>query len=148
MIDKVTPYPIPTVCDYCGSPVIFTSNAVIYGKEYGNGKCYKCTRCDAFVGIHTGTEIPLGRLANKKLRELKKKCHALFDPVWKNSKNITRDSAYSRLADKLKIPVGICHFGWFNGDMLLRCIDIMSDKKWFFRRPKKNNNKTRSKIYE
>ena len=141
MIDKITPYLIPVECDYCGSPVIFTSNSVIYGKEYGNGKCYKCTKCDAFVGTHTGTEIPLGRLANKKLRELKKKCHALFDPVWKNSKNITRDRAYGRLADKLKIPVSTCHFGWFDEELLLRCIDIMSDKKWFFRRPKQNNHK-------
>jgi len=29
----------PTVCDYCGSPVVFGSNAEIYGKEYGNGLC-------------------------------------------------------------------------------------------------------------
>lgn len=28
----------PKVCRYCGSPVVFTSNAEIYGKEYGNGK--------------------------------------------------------------------------------------------------------------
>ena len=32
----------PTVCRYCGNPVVFTSNAEIYGKEYGNGKCFLC----------------------------------------------------------------------------------------------------------
>lgn len=27
----------PTICRYCGSPVVYTSNAEIYGKEYGTG---------------------------------------------------------------------------------------------------------------
>ncbi|MFB5268120.1 zinc-finger-containing protein [Paenibacillus enshidis] len=42
----------------------------------------------AYVGVHDGTDIPLGRLANRELRELKKQCHALFDPVWKNKKRL------------------------------------------------------------
>lgn len=125
-------YPIPTVCDYCGAEVEFTSNAKIYGREYGNGKCYKCTRCDAYVGVHTGTQTPLGRLANKELRDLKKQCHALFDPAWKgNSKKLNRDKAYSRLATLLDIPLRECHFGWFDKDMLLKCLDIMRNPDWF-----------------
>lgn len=40
----------PTICRYCGSPVVFTSNAEIYGREYGDGKCYLCRNCKAFVG--------------------------------------------------------------------------------------------------
>ena len=54
----------PTVCRYCGSPVVFTSNAEIYGKEYGNGKCFLCRNCKAYVGVHTETLTPLGTLAN------------------------------------------------------------------------------------
>ena len=69
-------YPVPIICPYCSSPVIFTSNADIYGKEYGNGKCYKCISCDAYVGVHTGTREPLGRLANKLLRE-SSKCNVM-----------------------------------------------------------------------
>ncbi len=53
----------PKVCRYCGSPVVFTSNAEIYGKEYGNGKCYLCRKCKAFVGVHTGTDIPLRNIS-------------------------------------------------------------------------------------
>lgn len=49
----------PKLCRYCGHEVVFTSNAEIYGKEYGNGKCYLCRNCGAFVGVHTGTDIPL-----------------------------------------------------------------------------------------
>ena len=91
MIKNIDRYPVPIVCPYCNSSVIFTSNAEIYGRQYGNGMCYKCTECNSYVGVHTGTKIPLGRLADKELRELKKECHSLFDPVWQKNKNITRE---------------------------------------------------------
>jgi len=131
MKNKVKPYPVPANCDFCGSAVIFTSNSVIYGKEFGNGKCYKCTGCDCSAGVHDRTEIPLSRLADKEMRDLKKKCHALFDPVWQESAYINRSQAYGKLANVLNIPVGDCHFGWFDKYMLLRCMEIMSDKKWY-----------------
>jgi len=131
MKNEISAYPVPTICDYCGSPIIFTSNAAIYGKEYGNGKCYKCKGCDSYVGVHENTQIPLGRLANKELRALKKRCHALFDPVWKNNNRISRGQAYSKLANILGISVIECHFGWFGKDMLIHCIDIMNNDKWY-----------------
>lgn len=53
----------PHICRYCGHEVVFTSNAEIYGKEYGNGKCYLCKNCGAFVGVHTGTDIPLRNIS-------------------------------------------------------------------------------------
>lgn len=130
MKTRVSYYPIPVKCDYCGADVIYTSNAEIYGREYGNGRCYKCTGCDAYVGVHTGTNIPLGRLADKELRSLKKKCHALFDPVWKSG-CITRNKAYARLAKHLKIPVSDCHFGWFDKETLHKAIAIMKITGWY-----------------
>lgn len=127
-------YPIPTVCPYCGSPVFLTSNAEVYGKAYGNGKCYKCTVCDSYVGVHdhkvNGAYIPLGRLANRELRELKKQCHALFDPTWQKDKRLNRDKAYGRLANRLGIPIEECHFGWFDKDRLLRALEILRSPGW------------------
>ena len=132
MNKTISTYPIPIHCDYCGGVVIFTSNAAIYGREYGSGKCYKCTACDAYVGVHNGTEIPLGRLANKELRELKKQCHNLFDLAWKGrSKRITRAEAYKRLASLLGIPARECHFGWFDKDRLTRALEILQDQRWY-----------------
>ena len=128
---KVAEYPIPTICIYCGAPVVYASNATIYGREYGNGKCYKCTSCDAYVGIHNGTCIPKGRLANRELRELKKKCHAVFDAVWQIKKAISRTVAYNRLASRLGIAGSQCHFGWFDKPMLLKCLEIMKDPAWY-----------------
>ena len=122
-LKNIDVYPIPTVCPYCGCNVVFTSNAEVYGKKYGNGMCYKCTNCDAYVGVHTGTHIPLGRLANKKLRELKKQCHDAFDVFWKTKRE--RSVAYQWLADELNIPLKSCHFGWFDEEMLLKALDIL-----------------------
>lgn len=127
---KVDYYPIPKTCPYCNSKVIYTSNAAIYGREYGNGRCYKCTKCDAYVGVHSGTKVPLGRLANRELRELKKECHALFDPVWKKKK-IKRSAAYIRLANLLGIPHSECHFGWFDKEMLLKSKEILNNSDWY-----------------
>ena len=128
MIDH---YPIPTACSFCESPVIYTSNSTIYGREYGNGRVYKCTKCDAYVGVHNRTNIPLGRLSNREMRELKKECHALFDPVWKTNKNIKREHAYGRLANVLGIPKNECHFGWFDTDMLVRSLEILRRPVWY-----------------
>jgi len=128
---QVDYYPIPKECPYCQSDVVYTSNAVIYGREYGNGRVYKCTGCDAYVGVHTGTRIPLGRLANRELRELKKYCHDLFDPAWKGNKNLNREKAYGRLATILEIPHNECHFGWFDKDMLLKAREVLSNPEWY-----------------
>ena len=128
MIDA---YPIPKVCRHCGADVIFTSNAIIYGREFGNGKCYICTKCDAFVGVHDNSDIPLGILANKEERELKKRCHTLFDPVWKDLKLLNRSHAYNKLAKLLGISHTECHFGHFDKIMLSRCIEIVSNDSWY-----------------
>lgn len=122
VVDK---YPIPQICDYCGSRVKLVSNSVIYSTEYGNGKCYKCVNCDAYVGVHPDLETPLGRLANKELRTLKKQAHSIFDTIWQSGE-MSRRAAYKKLANELGIPAGECHFGWFDRDMLQRAIQIMS----------------------
>ena len=121
----------PTVCNLCGGNVIFTSNAKIYGREYGSGKMYYCTDC----GAHVGTHVPrpteaLGILANKEMRDMKKKCHDLFDQKWKNEstsnkKHNARTKAYAELAEKLNITIDECHFGHFDMDMLKKAYEIL-----------------------
>lgn len=128
---KINKYPIPTKCPYCGSKVIYTSNAKIYGKEYGNGKCYKCINCDAYVGVHTGTDIPLGRIANKELRQLKKQCHDLFDRTWTKEKH-NRQQKYKELANYLKIPQQECHFGWFDKEMLIKSLEYLKRNEEYY----------------
>lgn len=130
---KTTPaqYSVPKTCEFCGSPVILTSNKYIYGREYGNGLCYMCTGlwCDAYVGVHDGSCNPKGRLADKELRTLRKRAHALFDPLWKTQGKyrMTRSGAYSWLARELDISPKECHFSWFDKAMIRRAIRILQE---------------------
>ncbi|MPN54908.1 hypothetical protein SDC9_202586 [bioreactor metagenome] len=61
------------LCDYCGKPAIYTDSSRVYGKSYG--MIYYCPDCHAWVGVHRGTDKPLGRLADAELRDWKKKAH-------------------------------------------------------------------------
>lgn len=121
---KINKYPIPKVCHYCGNEVVYTSNSEIYGREYGNGKCYLCRNCMASVGVHNGTDIPLGILASRELSKLKKQSHDLFDVYWKSNQK-SRTQCYKQLAIKLGIDVEQCHFGWFDKDMLQKALFIL-----------------------
>ena len=121
----------PTRCNLCGGPVIFTSNKIVYGKEYGSGKCYYCTSCHAYVGTHKPrpTEA-LGLLANQEMRNARMQCHALFDTFWKSKSNsrqrhIARNKTYQKLADAMQIPREECHFGYFDLPTLQKAYSIM-----------------------
>lgn len=121
----------PTICTFCGHEVVFTSNKEIYGKEYGNGKCYLCRNCMASVGVHNGTKNPLGVLATREMRVLKKACHELFDDVWK-SNQLSRSEAYRRLAWIMQIPQSECHFGHFYTDRLMQALTILTNPNWYW----------------
>lgn len=111
----------PEKCNLCNGKVIFTDNKRIYGKSYGSGKCYICTKCGAYVGTHKPRpREALGLLANEEMRKGKKICHEIFDGFWKGKKNSTqkRKKAYAEMAKILGIPVNECHFGYFDLPML------------------------------
>lgn len=120
----------PTICRYCGNEVVFTSNAEIYGREYGNGKCFLCRNCKAFVGVHTETLTPLGTLANNDLREWRKKAHNEFDKLWKSPTRImTRHNAYKWLSKEMNKPKKYCHIALFEIEECKQVIDIVRNKR-------------------
>lgn len=114
----------PTVCNICGGRVVFIENKQIYGKSYGSGYCYFCTKCHAYVGTHKNKHRKaMGILANKEMRLWKMRCHSVFDSLWQNNKE--RNFLYSKLAKALNIPVEDCHFGYFDMSMLQKAYDII-----------------------
>ena len=117
----------PTECNLCGGDVIFTSNAKVYGKEYGSGKCYLCSNCGAYVGTHgpRPTEA-LGLLADKEMRMAKMRCHDLFDKLWRDKRE--RTSLYYRLSKEMGIPAKECHFGHMDLQQLEWAYSIV--KRW------------------
>lgn len=117
----------PTRCNICGGKVIYTTNENVYGRKYGSGYCYLCTNCGAYVGTHRPRpKEALGLLADKQMRVMKMKCHDLFDKKWTNQQQ--RKNLYKKLADELSIPLGECHFGYFDLNMLNSAYSIIA--KW------------------
>lgn len=111
----------PKTCNLCGGKVVLIPNSQIYGKSYGSGFCYFCTECGAYVGTHTRRPFEaMGILADRDMRQMKMKCHEIFDQKWKGKKHKhhARDLAYQRLAKKMKIDVADCHFGYMDMEQL------------------------------
>lgn len=112
----LNPLPVPHICPYCEGDVSCVNNAVIYGTSYGRWPyMYLCEDCKAYVGLHPETNIPLGTLADRLLREARKVSKNLFtSKLMEPPSNMTRSEAYVYLASKMNIEAAKCHFAWFD----------------------------------
>lgn len=126
------------ICPYCDSIAVFESSTKVYKKDYG--MMYICSNypeCDAYVGVHKDTDIPLGRLADKELRVWKMKAHSVFDVLWKAKaikmkkelgrkykKQYARGEAYAWLAKELGIKKKKCHIGMMDVQMCQQVVEI------------------------
>ncbi|WP_087864096.1 zinc-finger-containing protein [Comamonas thiooxydans] len=121
------PLPAPTVCPHCCSAVEIVGNEEIYGKPYGKYPwAYRCKSytCDSYVGMHPFTNIPLGTLANRTLREARKRVKEQFNPIWQG-RLTSRRNCYEALARAMNMPPSQCHFGWFNLEQCERAEKIL-----------------------
>lgn len=120
-------------CPYCNEPSTYIDSSEVYGRSYG--MIYICKPCDAYVGVHKGTDIALGRLANKELREARKEAHFYFDQIAKTSlinkiwkeyiPNISnRNKGYLWLSKQLGIAKEQCHIGMFDLEKCQETIKI------------------------
>jgi hypothetical protein len=131
----LNPLPAPTICPHCGGEVRIVNNSAIYhGRSYGEWPwAYACVNraCFAYVGMHPFTAIPLGTLATAEIREARKRAKNLFNPLWETGKarRMSRTQAYTKLADALGIPVGECHFGWFDVNQCNAAIAAIKEGK-------------------
>lgn len=94
-------------CPYCKMEAIWCENKEIYGRNYGKSyMCYLCKKCDAYVGCHNNSKKPLGTMANKELREWRKKTHTTIDPIWRDGV-ISRGKLYRMMSDHFGFDVHI-----------------------------------------
>lgn len=86
------------LCPYCGNPGEHRPAETVYGDRYaGLPPMIVCTgNCDAYTSCHLGTLLSKGQMANRELRELRKKIHGLIDPIWKRDRR--RESSVRRKA--------------------------------------------------
>jgi|GEM_PF-380496 len=106
-------------CPYCGQATIYTDSTEIYGSSYG--MVYLCRPCQAWVGVHRGTDIALGRVATKEHRALRRQGHVWFDTI---ASALGKEPAYQWLAEKMGIPREACHFALFDQLQCERAIEI------------------------
>lgn len=114
------------ICPYCGSVAKFSTSREVYrGQDFGMMYiCINYPRCDAYVGVHDGTDKPLGRMADRELREWKKRVHAIFDPFWKSGQ-LKRVHAYSRLARMMGMSIKECHVGMFDVENCKKAVSLI-----------------------
>lgn len=121
------------ICPYCGGKTEYIDSSYVYGRSYG--MIYICKPCDAYVGVHKGTDKALGRLANKELREAKKRAHYYFDQIAKTSlinkiwrkwiPNISnRNKAYKWLAIQLNMDEEFCHIGMMDVQQCDKVVEV------------------------
>ena len=122
---------VEVVCPYCSEPARLVNGVVIYPhrEDLFGKKFWKCYPCDAYVGTHINSEghKPLGRLANRELRQAKMAAHKAFDPLWKHG-DMSRTKAYKWLARRLHLSVQKCHIGHFNVKMCYEVVRICKEE--------------------
>ena len=109
------------ICPYCGNPTEFVDSSVVYRRSYG--MIYLCSGCDAYVGVHKGTNRALGRVARKPLRKMKHQAHEYFDKIWQLG-YMKRTEAYAWLSRVLDLPSEYTHIGMFSEITCVRTINF------------------------
>lgn len=123
---------IAPICPYDKAISKLVDSIIVYKKKsYGMiWLCANYPTCDSFVGTHPDNR-PVGRLANKELRAIRRKAHVYFDTLWRGkmkrsgcTQKEARVGAYSWLASKLGIETKKCHIGMMDVPECLRVVSI------------------------
>jgi hypothetical protein len=129
----------PIKCPYCGQEAKLVNGQHVYPHrpDLKSLNFWACDPCDAYVGCHKegatfllnkkqvrsdGT-MPLGRLADARLRRAKSAAHAAFDPIWKGG-SMSRHAAYAWLAEKMNLKKDDCHIGMMDADACYTVVQI------------------------
>jgi hypothetical protein len=116
---------------YCGARARLESNAVRYGRPYGNGLCWICSRwpvCSGYVGAHPDGR-PLGTLADATTMRLRQRLHAQVDPLWqvgtRRQRRAARRSVYRWLGQILDLTGPDCHIAQLDRDACVRALEMI-----------------------
>ena len=109
---KKVNHPAPQ-CPYCGAMTHLRTADGIYLDNSRNTMLYVCKnypRCDSYVRVHPGTTIPVGTVANKKLRSMRNEAHRYFNQIYYRG-IMSKQEAYMWLSDLLGLPMASTHIG-------------------------------------
>ena len=135
-------------CPYCGSTTVYRSATGIYADNPDNVMLYVCKRypvCDAYIRTQKGTAIPIGVMANGKLRALRTDAHKLFDQLYLKH-YMSKNTAYAWLSSILGIPYKKAHIGLLS-EMQCELVIRETKKLLSWHDSHKNNSQRRFKNY-
>ncbi len=98
-----------------------THNALMIPRQTSFGTRYACCveGCD-IAAWNGSTSTP----ADAETRTLRRQCHSLFDPLWKEG-HWRRTRAYAWLALFMGLSKEEAHIGRFNADQCRKLIDVL-----------------------
>lgn len=103
----------------CGCKTEFVDSKIIYhGKSYG--MIYFCKNCGGYVGVHPGTNIPLGTCADKETKILRMKAHKAIENKFGDNKN----KAYKWLQSTMGLKKENAHIGLFDKEQCQKVIEL------------------------
>lgn len=115
-------------CPYCGRTAVLRKASYVYKERALDEYLYVCSgypECDAYVGVHAGTFLPKGSLANGDLRHKRILAHRMFDSIWRNG-IFTRRDAYKWMQDTFSLSNTQAHIGQFSD---YRCERLIQECK-------------------
>lgn len=124
-------------CLHCGELAELVTGRTVYPHrpDLHARLLYRCAPCNAHVGTHSRSGLPLGTPANAETRKARMAAHNAFDPLWRLkwqvygiSKQEARSEAYAWLSEQLCIPRDWCHIGEFDaalcGEVVALCSEV------------------------
>ncbi len=122
-------------CPYCGHTAVLRKASYVYGEKAIEEYLYVCSRypeCNSYVGVHKGTLIPKGTLANGDLRHKRIKAHKIFSKLWSEG-IMNKDEAYHWLRYTFGLSSRQAHIGQFSDyrcDELIRtCQKVLQNNR-------------------
>ncbi len=119
--------PDAPICPYCHEAAKLVDSAIVYGRSFG--PIWDCRPCDAYVGVHANspTHKAKGSLANRELREWRKRAHAAFDRLWQSGQ-MTRPAAYLLLQEKMGMNSREGHIGKFTIEQCRKVVELFEEQ--------------------
>lgn len=104
-------------CSYCGAQAMLRPACAVHGeKAKKDSQLYVCSRypkCNAYVGAHKNTLLPMGTLANGDLRHKRILAHKALDRLWKDGA-MKKWQAYKWMEAKLGLRSDQAHIAMFS----------------------------------
>ncbi len=103
-------------CPYCGSKALLRPAQLVRPSASLEDKVYVCARypaCDAYVAAHRDSQLPMGTLADRALRQKRRKAHFALNQLWEQG-YMSRKEAYRWLQLQLGLPEAEAHIGHFS----------------------------------